>query len=97
MIGCSQPLTGSSYHRGSNVSGGIPFLGGTNPPRRSPFPLPFLGNVNFFGSYPFPRGIYPLSMFHKKGENIFLWDRHIREVILTLLINIWGDNMVLLV
>lgn len=69
LIRSVPPLTGLPCPWDSNVSGGLPFLGGTSPHRSSPFRrgghvssgVPFLGNVNVHGSYPFLGGTYPPS------------------------------------
>lgn len=57
----------------------------------------FLSISIFMGVILCLRAPIPLVMFGNKGETIFLRDHHIREVIPTLLINIWGGNMVLMV
>jgi len=51
----------------------------------------FLGAIHFFGE--------PISqvMSRKKGAIIFSGVHHIKEVLLLLLIHIWGGHMVLLV
>ena len=79
LIGTIPCLCGLHYTRGSNVSDGLPLLGGINPTRSSSFPrgshvsrkVPFPRNVDILGSYHFPRVTYPLTDVWKHGGNYF--------------------------